>query len=177
MTTPCFLQSQTQGHTISPVGQSYFTVKEQSLHGDCETSYTIHPMTEAEAKEVEEKIEEEEKERSAKEHLQGGLSQAREACRGQRYFQVTKTRDFDNCVDRPVYQKWSGIRAKCDSTTSSCKNLMTHISATNYLGCGRDMTSFIIRKSVTENTILSNLAWNVKEKFFNKARVSLDLLR
>ncbi len=87
---------QQQGHpqgqapAVNPIDQTYFTVREQSLHGDCETSYTIHPITDAQAKEIEEKIEEEEKQRNAQEHLQGGLSQGRQVCQGKQYFQITK---------------------------------------------------------------------------------------
>ncbi len=108
----------------SPLDQSYFTVREQSLHGDCQTSYTIHPLPQSEAFEIEEKMEQEEKMRNTQEHLQGGLSQGAEVCRGKKYWQITKTRNFDNCLERPVYQKWSGIRAMCDSTKASCKDVM-----------------------------------------------------
>ncbi len=80
-------------------------------------------------------------------------------------------------MERPVYQKWTGLKAKCDTTKTSCNDLMNHVSATNYIVCGQDMSNFVIRKSTTENTIIANLAWNVDEKLFNRARVSLDLLR
>merc|ERR1719427_70852 len=85
--------------------QSYFTVREQSLHGDCQTIYNIHPLAAYEALEIEEELETVEKQRNLKELLQGGLSQGRDICEGKKYWQITKTRDFANCVERPVFQK------------------------------------------------------------------------
>lgn len=105
--------------------QSYFTTREQSLHGDCQTSYNIHPLADYEAMEIEESMERHEKKRNQVEHLQGGLSSGRQVCSGKRYWQITKTRNFDNCVERPVYQKWSGLKSKCDTTKSTCQDLMT----------------------------------------------------
>ena len=111
--------------------QSYFKVREQSLHGDCQTIYNIHPLATYEAMEIEEQLETVEKERSLKEHLQGGLSQGRDICEGKKYWQITKTRDFNNCVERPVFQKWYGFSARdCDTTKDNCRDLMT-VSFTN----------------------------------------------
>ena len=81
----------------TPVDQSFFKVREQSLHGDCQTIYNIHPLATYEAMEIEEQLETVEKQRSLKEHLQGGLSQARTICKGKKYWQITKTRDFNSC--------------------------------------------------------------------------------
>ena len=110
----------------SPLAPSYFTVREQSLHGDCQTIYNIHPLASYQALEIEEELETVEKQRSLKEHLQGGLSQGRDICEGKKYWQITKTRDFNNCVERPVFQKWSGFSAReCDATKDNCGDLMT----------------------------------------------------
>ena len=110
----------------APVTQSYFKVREQSLHGDCQTIYNIHPLASYQALEIEEELETVEKQRSLKEHLQGGLSQGRDICQGKKYWQITKTRDFNNCVERPVFQKWSGFSAReCDTTKDNCRDLMT----------------------------------------------------
>ena len=108
------------------VDQSFFKVREQSLHGDCQTLYNIHPLATYEALEIEEQLETVEKQRSLKEHLQGGLSQGRAICEGKKYWQITKTRDFGSCVERPVFQKWHGFNGKgCDTTKGDCKDLMT----------------------------------------------------
>merc|ERR1711862_514249 len=160
----------------SPVDQSYFTVREQSLHGDCQTIYNIHPLAKYEAMEIEEQLETIEKTRNMKEHLQGGLSQAKTVCEGKKYWQITKTRDFDNCIERPVFQKWWGLKTHCDTTKANCKVLMTHVSATNYIVCGNDVTDFVIRKSVTENSMSTIPGWQTEERLLNRAQIVLELL-
>ena len=108
------------------MGQGFFEVREQTLHGDCKTIYNIHPLAAYEALEIEEQLETVEKQRSLKEHLQGGLSQGRAICEGKKYWQVTKTRDLQNCIERPVFQKWYGFKGKeCDTTKGGCGELMT----------------------------------------------------
>lgn len=161
----------------SPVDQSYFTVREQSLHGDCQTIYNIHPLAKYEAMEIEQQLETVEKTRNMHEHLQGGLSQARTICEGKKYWQITKTRDFDNCIERPVFQKWFGLKPLCDNTKANCKDLMTHVSATNYIVCGNDILDFVIRKSITENSISTVPAWETEERLMNKAQIVLELLK
>merc|ERR1712066_534692 len=64
----------------SPLDQSYFTVREQSLLGDCQTSYSIHELPKYESMEIEQQILEDEQKRNSKEHLIGGLSLAKEVC-------------------------------------------------------------------------------------------------
>ena len=111
----------------SPLAPSYFTVREQSLHGDCKTIYNIHPLAAYEALEIEEELEMVEKVRSLKGNLQGGLSQGRTICERKKYWQITKTRDFDNCLQSPVFQRWHGIVATseaCDTSKGNCKDLM-----------------------------------------------------
>merc|ERR1712015_69814 len=161
----------------SPVDQSYFTVREQSLHGDCQTIYNIQPLAKYEAMAVEEQLETVEKQRNMKEHLQGGLSQARTICEGKKYWQITKTRDFENCLERPVFQKWYGIKAHCDTGKANCKDLMTHVSSSNYIVCGDEIRDFVIRKSVTTNAISAMPAWKTDERFLSKAEVVVELLK
>merc|ERR1712002_1421031 len=163
----------------SPVDQSFFEVREQTLHGDCKTIYNIHPLAAYEALEIEEQMETVEKQRSLKEHLQGGLSQGRIICEGKKYWQITKTRDFGSCVERPVFQKWYGFLGKevSDTTKEDCKDLMTHVSSSNYIVCGNDMHDFVIRKSFTENAIAANAAWNIDERFMTKAEIVFELLK
>merc|ERR1712168_1052136 len=128
--------------------------------------------------EVEEQLETIEKQRSLKEHLVGGLSQGKVICQGKKYWQITKTRDFDNCVERPVYQKWYGFVGKeCDTTKQSCGDLMTHVSSSNYIVCGNDMKDFVIRKSFVENAITAMPAWSTDERFQTKAEIVFELLK
>ena len=158
--------------------QTYFTVREQSVHGDCQTSYTLHPIPEYEALEIEQQMEQDEQKRNEREHLPGGLSQGGQICRGKKYFQITKTKNFDNCKgQRPVFQLFSGIKAKCDLTKSSCQDLMNHISTTTYVVCGNDPRDFKIRKSITENVIRAPAGWRTEEEFQNKAKIILELIK
>merc|ERR1712002_1453660 len=163
----------------APLGQGFFEVREQTLHGDCKTIYNIHPLAAYEALEIEEQMETVEKQRSLKEHLQGGLSQGRIICEGKKYWQITKTRDFGSCVERPVFQKWYGFSGKevCDTTKEDCRDIMTHVSSSNYIVCGNDIHNFVIRRSFTENAIAANAAWNIDERFLTKAEIVFELLK
>jgi len=161
----------------APVDESYFTTREQSVHGDCQTSYTVHPLPTYEAMEIEEQLEQQEQRRNQQEHLPGGLSEGRQACRGKRYWQITKTRNFDNCYERPIFQRWSGIKSDCDTSKSVCKDLMNHISATNYIVCGNDIRDFVIRKTETVNEIIATTGWKTEETLRNKGVVSMTLLK
>ena len=95
----------------APLGQTYFSVREQSLQGkvisgiielmyphfqfhkifilfiagDCETAYTIHEVPQYEAMEIEDRLQREEKYRSEREHLPGGLSQVTPVCQGTKF--------------------------------------------------------------------------------------------
>merc|ERR1719219_605849 len=60
---------------------------------------------------------------------------------------------------------------------SDCKDLMTHVSSSNYIVCGNDMHDFVIRKSFTENAMAANAAWNVDERFMTKAEIVFELLK
>merc|ERR1719219_2484994 len=60
---------------------------------------------------------------------------------------------------------------------SDCKDLMTHVSSSNYIVCGNDMRDFVIRKSFTENAMVANAAWNVDERFMTKAEIVFELLK
>ena len=106
----------------APLDQSHFHVIEQSLHGDCETSYSISPLAQYEAMEIEYQMEQEELKRNQQEHLSGGLSQAKEICQGKKYWQITKARNFDNCIVRPMFVRMVGGKAICDTSKSGCGN-------------------------------------------------------
>merc|ERR1712223_569820 len=78
--------------------------------------------------EIEEQLENAEKTQKEYEHQGSELSQGRLLCQGKKYWQITKTRDFDNCIERPVFQKWYDLRSQCDTTKANCRDLMTHMS-------------------------------------------------
>ena len=98
----------------TPLGQSYFTVHEQSLYGDCKTIYN-HVHVEIG------------KEMQTFEHLPGGLSQVKAICKGKKYWQINKTRDFDNCNQRPIFERKNGVGAvpeQCDTAKGRCKDII-----------------------------------------------------
>ena len=51
------------------------------------------------------------------------------------------------------------------------------MSASNYIVCGNDIRDFVIRKSITKNTIATSVAWNTEEKIMNKAEIVMELLK
>lgn len=162
----------------APLDQTYFSVREQSLHGDCETAYTIHEVPKYEAMEIEDRLQREEKYRSEREHLPGGLSQVTPVCQGKKYWQITKTRNFDNCLERPVFQRMSGLKSKCDTSKAACEDLMSHVSSTNYLVCGNEVRDFVIRKSETFNDIaLSGSLWKTDEQILHQGKLTLELVK
>jgi hypothetical protein len=162
----------------APLGQTYFSVREQSLHGDCETAYTIHEVPAYEAMEIEERLQRDEKYRSEREHLPGGLSQVTPVCQGKKYWQITKTRNFDNCLERPVFQRMAGVMSKCDTSKAACEDVMSHVSSTNYLVCGSEVRDFVIRKSETFNDIaLSGSLWKTEEQVLHQGKLTLELVK
>ena len=104
---------------------SYFSTYERTVVGDCETKYTIHPLSKYEAHEIEERISKNEKELRELNAISGQKSRGREPCEGKRFYQVTKTKNFDKCNKMPVYQSASGIKIKCDFGSSKCDDAVT----------------------------------------------------
>ncbi len=77
------------------------------MDGECQTDYTFVPITESQARSLQLG------EKSLKEELQQeGLypegdryvRAGEEICRGKQYYEVVKTRNYNNCVRRPVFQ-------------------------------------------------------------------------
>jgi len=99
---------------------TYFTTREESLHGDCQTSYTIHQLPKYRSLELEQQWQKEEKMLFEEVEVQ---SKGEEVCQGKQYFRITKTKNLDNCHKRPYFQKFVGLQSKCDSSKSSCNDL------------------------------------------------------
>uniref|UniRef100_A0A0K2UPJ9 Uncharacterized protein n=1 Tax=Lepeophtheirus salmonis TaxID=72036 RepID=A0A0K2UPJ9_LEPSM len=165
---------------------SFFHTMERTLHGDCETTYTLHPLPLYQAHELEEqwrnhkiKVFETVPEyfqsiRSQKE-IHEVMEESGRACTGKQYFQVTKTHNFDNCRERPVFSAWSGIKSNCDVTRSGCDDAFNSIVSTRYIICGTP-DLFVIRKATTENIIsLSPTGFNTPEKLTSFSTVTLEL--
>jgi hypothetical protein len=165
---------------------SFFSTMETSLHGDCETSYTLHPLPLYQARELEEEWRVHKikviktlpmyTSKVTTEQVMRESQQAEAICNGQQYYQVTKTKNFENCRERPVFSAWSAIKPRCDPAQGMCEDLMTAVSTTKYVVCGSP-EQFVIRKVTGENIISANtMGWNTEEKLQTTSHISLELL-
>ena len=98
---------------------TYFTTREESLHGDCQTSYTIHQLPKYRSLELEQQWQKEEKMLFEEVEVR---SKGEEVCQGKQYFRITKTKNLDNCHKRPFFQKFDGVQSRCDGSKSSCND-------------------------------------------------------
>ena len=101
---------------------TYFTTTEESLLGDCETSYSVHELPKYRSLELEQEWKEEEKMLYREEEV---LSKGDEVCQGKQYYRIIKTKNLDNCKIRPFYQKYDGSESRCDGSKSSCPDQFT----------------------------------------------------
>jgi len=159
---------------------SYFTTSEETVEGECLTEYTIHKLPQWKINEMEEAWTKEElsikglelsSTKLASETLMG-----MEQCQGKPYFMITKSVNFDQCKNRPVFQMWTNLASNCDVTKASCKTTMTHSSTTNTYICG-DLNAFVIRKiaHITGRQI-SPLGFKTEEETVSMTKINLELL-
>jgi hypothetical protein len=159
---------------------SYFTTEETTLVGECQTSYNIHRVPEYQAIDIEEQLKNEEQIFRKEGELRGEPnSRGDEICRGKKYFQITRVKNFDHCKRRPIYQSATGMKVKCDISKAECKDIMTQLSTTSYLVCGESLRDFIVRKVSSDNNAAVNpMGWNTNdEKILSTSRVTLLLLK
>jgi len=169
-----------QEHPVDVDEMSYFTTEETTLVGDCQTSYTIHRLPEYQSLDIEEQLKTEEEMWRKEGEIRGEPnSRGEEICKGKKYFQVTRVKNFDHCKRRPIYQTATGMKVKCDVSKAECKDIMTQLSTTSYLVCGESMKNFIVRKVNSDNSAVVNpLSWNTnEEKITTTSRVSLLLIK
>jgi len=151
--------------------QSPHNVMEQSVGGKCQTMYNVVRMTPANVIELERKWENEEI------HAQLPLSTGgKMVCSGKPYYEITKTKNLDNCVQRPVYQHVTGADLNGDASYSHIGNLMAHKATTVAYVCG-ELSSFNIRKVATYDTIVKNpVGYNTEQALKVASRVMMELL-
>ena len=101
---------------------SYFTTREETLLGDCQTSYTIHKVPEYRSLELEQEWKREEERLYQQHQLR---STGEESCEGKQYYKISKTKNLDNCLRRPFYQRFVGVEARCDGSKSACTDQFT----------------------------------------------------
>ncbi len=163
---------------LSPEEQTFFSTLESTVDGECQTDYTFTPIPKFQSYNINfgEKVKE-------KELVQEGLyvegktvKTGEEICEGKQYYQVVKTRNYNNCVRRPFFQMTVGLHHSCDFSKGDCPDLMAHISTTRYLICGQ-REQFYIREIYTESDVTTNpFGWNTTpEQNKQMARVMLTI--
>ena len=99
--------------------QAPHNVMEQSVGGECQTMYNVVRMTPARVMELEREWEKEELD------AQIPLSTGGKAvCNGKPYYEITKTKNLNNCQQRPVYQHVTGANLNADVSESHVGNMM-----------------------------------------------------
>ena len=101
------------------LNQAPHSVMEESVGGKCQTMYNVVRMTTARVMDLERAWEKEEQD--AQLHTSTG---GRTVCDGRTYYEITKTKNLDNCQFRPVYQHVTGADLNGDVSKSHIGNLM-----------------------------------------------------
>ncbi len=106
----------------TPKDITYFTTREESLLGDCQTSYNVHELPKYMSLELEQEWKEEEKMLYKENEIK---SKGEEVCQGKQYFRITKTKNLDNCHKRPFFQNFVGVQSRCDGSKAGCADQFT----------------------------------------------------
>lgn len=155
---------------------TYFTTSEETVLGDCQTSYIIHPLPKYLAQELEQEWRHEEKRVFHDLHQHQEESAAQRACQGKEYFKISKTKNMNNCKKSPFYQNFVGIQSKCDGSQSGCPDVFTHLVSTTCYVCG-EMDKFVIRKCYKKDVAsLNPYGWNTEENIKRTTTVLLELI-
>merc|ERR1712212_657660 len=126
-----------------------FKTKESSILGECETIYSISRLPEH----LRIAFEEEEKHRST--------SPVENECEGKEYYEILKSRDLNECSERPVYHRTYGMQYRTTGSGSASKPIQS--STTRMILCGT-LENHIIRKISTEYKVLVSSAGELKSK-------------
>merc|ERR1711970_259855 len=123
--------------------------EEASILGNCETIYSVSRLPENLVQE----FEEEESQRRSRDWETRRVEEEEKLCEGKNYYEILKTKNLDNCVERPVYHKTFSI-----SPASEASDYPTYQSLmTRTIICG-SLEDHIIRKSSSENRIYMSTA-------------------
>ena len=141
---------------------SHFKVMEKSLEGECEAEYSVHQMADYQINEFEKT-----------EVSSGGKS----SCRDQDYYQVVKTINYQNCKQRPLYQRSVGSQSRSDGTNGASSPYLTESSVSRTVWCG-PFTSPVVRKQTTEQKVVvsGNGKFESQEKIEVTSRVTNSLI-
>lgn len=165
--------------TVQPLNgeqQSYFSTLESTLEGECQTDYTFVPIPKFQTFELN-------MDKKIKEQQEGVWSDRRssqigdQVCQGKQYYEIVKSINLDNCVQRPVFAIQTGIENSCDVSKGHCKDIFANTVNTRYIVCGQ-RDQFIIRQVSTEGEMVATpLGWdNTPEKMRQRTRVQLAIV-
>merc|ERR1719193_1062357 len=102
---------------------SQHKVLEESVLGNCYTTYNVIPVTPARAMGLERSWYEEESMANLQHSNEG-----KKACENKQYYEIIKTRDLNHCDYRPVFQHVSGAEFSGDVSKARVGTLFTHSS-------------------------------------------------
>ncbi len=93
---------------LSTDEETFFSTLESTIDGECQTDYTFVPMTKFQSRNLNmgEEIEREEQQQEGLFHQGRTVRTGEEICRGKQYYEIVKTRNYNNCVRRPIFQVW-----------------------------------------------------------------------
>lgn len=134
--------------------RSYFKVMEKSLEGECEAEYTVHQMADYQIAEFE---------------------KTGYPCRD--YYQVVKSINYQNCRERPLYQRSVGSQARSDGTSGASSPYLTESSVSRTIWCG-PVTYPMPMKQTTEQKVVvnGNGKFESQEKIEVTSRVTQSLI-
>merc|ERR1711922_84863 len=82
-------------------------------------------------------------------------------CEGKEYYEILKSRDLNECSERPVYHRTYGMQYRTTGSGSASKPIQS--STTRMILCGT-LENHIIRKISTEYKVLVSSAGELKSK-------------
>lgn len=126
-----------QNHVQSKDQAPTFMVMEESILGNCETSYSINPLP----LDLQNIIKQEEQHGSDV------------SCQDLEYFEVIKSRNLDNCLKQPVYHKTFGTWSRSEGAGSSSQP--SHSSVSRAIMCGT-IDNYRMVKVTSQNKIISS---------------------
>ena len=150
-----------EGDVYQPL--SSFKKTEKTFHGECEVEYSVNKMPEHLIKDFE---------------SSESNSEAAKACEGYNYYEVVKSVNFQNCVERPIYQRSVGGSSQSDGTSGYSSPLLKESSTSKSIWCG-DLNRPQLRKTDVAQTVLvsGNGKFESEEKIKTFSKVSISLVK
>ena len=141
---------------------SSFKTMEKTFLGECEVEYTVNKLADYQINEFE-----------STESNPG----AAEFCSGKNYYEVISSVNYENCVERPIYQRTVGGSSHSDGTQGYSSPLMKESYTKRSILCGHDISTSLTRKQDAAQTVLvsGNGKFESEEKIKASCKVSFEL--